>query len=189
MKIVPLNESHVRKVVALHRATRPWCYRGKDAKAVLGAFYDAYANRDYTVGTAALLEGGSVVGVICGTTDLEGPARWLRRRRRWRSFWPRLAGGADMALGGWKAAALAGAPAGAARPGYLLAAVTADGLADADVASAFSAFGAAMASRGAACICAPTAAPDERLVKVGFELARGGPASADNGFVVYVRRL
>jgi hypothetical protein len=120
LKIVPLNQSHAGKVAALHRATRPWCYRGKDAKAVLRAFYDAYANRDYTVGTVAVEEGG-VVAAACGTTDLEGPARWLKRRRRWRSLWPRLVGGADMALGGWNAAALARVPAGAARPGYLLA--------------------------------------------------------------------
>lgn len=188
MTIVPLDQSHVRDVVALHRATRPWCYRGKDAEVVLRAFYDAYANRDYTVGTAAFEEGG-VVAVVCGTTDLEGPARWLRQRRRWRSLWPRLVGGAEMALGGWDAGALARVSAGTARPGYLLAAATADGLTEVDVADAFAAFAAAMASRGAGHICAPTATPDERLVKVGFELACGGSTGAENGFAFYVKRL
>ena len=188
MNVVPLNGSHLAGIVALHRATRPWCYRGKDAKGVLRAFYDAYANRDYTVGTVAVEEGG-VVAAACGTTDLEGPARWLRRRRRWRSLWPRLVGGADMALGGWDGAALARASAGFGRPGYLLAAATAGGLTDADVADVFAAFAAAMASRGAACICAPTATADERLVKAGFELGRGGSTGTEDGFVFYVRLL
>lgn len=188
MKIAPLNGSHVRRVVALHRETRPWCYRGKEAGVVLRAFYDAYANRDYTVGTAAF-DGSTVVAVICGATDLEGPARWLRQRRRWRSLWPRLVGGAEMALGGWDGAALARASAGTARPGYLLAAATGDGLTEVDVAEAFAAFAAAVASRGAGVICAPTATPDGRLLNVGFELARGGATDAEQGFAFYVKRL
>ena len=99
MITVPLNRSHLKGAVGLHRASRPWCYRGKDAAFVLRAFYDACANRDHTVGTAGL-EGEEVVGVACGTTDPAAPAAWLRKRRPWRSLAARVAGGADMALGG-----------------------------------------------------------------------------------------
>jgi hypothetical protein len=160
------------------------CYRGKAAKTVLRAFYDAYANRDFTVGTVALEE-GDVVGVMCGATDRAGPARWLRQRRRWRSFWPRLAGGGDMALGGWDAATLARAAEGFERPAYLVAAA-AGGLAGGDLAVLSDGFTAAVASRGATHIVAPATAPDERLERAGFE-----PAGAEGGgaLVVYVKKL
>lgn len=185
MKTFPLNGAHVRGVVALHRATRAWCYRGKAAKTVLRTFYDAYANRDFTVGTVALEE-EDVVGVMCGATDRAGPARWLRQRRRWRSFWPRLAGGADMALGGWDGGTLARAAEGFERPVYLVAAATAEGLAGDGLAALSDAFTAAVASRGATHIVAPAAAPDERLERAGFE-----PAGAEGGgaLVIYVKKL
>ncbi len=188
MKVVPLNRSHLRGAVELHRSTRPWCYRGKNARCVLRAFYDAYANRDYTVGTAAS-EGGSVVGVACGTTDLAAPARWLARRRRWRSLCARVTGGADMALGGWDAAALARASADARRPGYLLGAATADALSEDDVGATFDVFAASFASRGVSRVFAPAAAPDERLARVGFELVSGEPVPNGNGFLLYARVL
>jgi hypothetical protein len=184
LKTMPLNRAHVRRAVALHRATRPWCYRGKTARSVLRAFYDAYANRDFTVGTAAL-EGEDIVGVMCGATDPAGPARWLRRRRRWRSFWPRLAGGPDMALGGWDAAVLTGAAEGCERPVYLVAAATSEDLTEDGLAALRGAFAAAAASRGAAYIVAPAAAPDERLELAGFEKLDGGV----EGLVIYVRKL
>lgn len=186
MKTVPLNRSHLKGAVELHRAARPWCYRGRDAAYVLRAFYDAYANRDYTVGTAGL-EGGRVAGVACGTTNPAGPAEWLRRRRPWRSWAARVAGGTGMALGGWGREVFADAEA-QGRVAYLLAAVTAEGLSEGDVATLFDFFAAAAASRGASRIYAPAAAPDERLLKVGFEPAEGF-ASREGAPLLYVRGL
>jgi hypothetical protein len=188
LKVVPLNRSHLRGAVELHRSTRPWCYRGKNARRVLRAFYDAYANRDYTAGTAAL-EGASVVGVACGTTDLAAPARWLARRRPWRSLCARVTGGADVALGGWDAAALARASADTPRPGYLLAAATADALSEDDVGAMFDAFAASLASRGVSRVFAPAPAPDERLARVGFKLLSGEPVPNGDGFFLYARAL
>lgn len=185
---MPLNRSHLRGAVELHRSTRPWCYRGKNARRVLRAFYDAYANRDYTVGTAAL-EGASVVGVACGTTDLAAAARWLAGRRPWRSLCARMAGGADMASGGWDAGALARASADTRRPGYLLAAATADALSEDDVGAIFDAFAASLASRGVSRVFAPAAAPEERFLRVGFELVSGEPVPDGNGFMLYARAL
>ncbi|HUV87157.1 MAG TPA: hypothetical protein VMX79_08595 [bacterium] len=186
MKTLPLNRAHVKGAVALHRATRPWCYRGKTARSVLRAFYDAYANRDFTVGTVALEEEG-VAGVMCGATDPAGPARWLRRRRRWRSLRPRLVGGADMALGGWDAVTLARAAEGLERPSYLVAAATAEELTEDGLAALSDAFAAATASRGATHIVAPSAAPDERLAIAGFETVKADIAG--EGFALYVRKL
>jgi hypothetical protein len=185
LKTLPLNRAHVKGAVALHRATRPWCYRGKTGRGVLRAFYDAYANRDFTVGTVALEDG--VAGVMCGATDPAGAARWLRRRKRWRSLWPRLAGGADMALGGWDAATLARAAEGLERPAYLVAAATAEELAEDSLAALGDAFAAATASRGATHIVAPSAAPDERLATAGFETVKAD--TAGEGFALYVRIL
>jgi hypothetical protein len=188
LKIVPLNRSHLRGAVELHRSTRPWCYRGKNARCVLRAFYDAYANRDCTVGTAAL-EGASVVGVACGTTNAAAPARWLAGRRRWRSLCARITGGADMASGGWDAAALARASADVRRPGYFVAAVTADALNENDVGAIFDVFAASLASRGVSRVFAPAAAPDERLALVGFELVSSEPVPNGDGFFLYARAL
>jgi hypothetical protein len=188
LKVVPLNRSHLRGAVELHRSTRPWCYRGKNARRVLRAFYDAYANRDYTVGTAAL-EGASVVGVACGTTDLAAPARWLAGRRPWRSLCARMTGGADMASGGWDAAALARASADARRPGYFVAAATADALGEDDIGAIFDAFAASLASRGVSRVFAPAAAPDERLARVGFEMVSGERVPSGDGFFLYARAL
>ena len=186
MITVPLNRSHLKGAVGLHRASRPWCYRGKDAAFVLRAFYDACANRDHTVGTAGL-EGEEVVGVACGTTDPAAPAAWLRKRRPWRSLAARVAGGADMALGGWNREVFADAGA-QGRSAYLLAAVTAEGLSEGDVATMFDFFAAAASSRGASRIYAPAAAPDERLLKVGFEPTEGS-ASREGAPLLYVRGL
>jgi hypothetical protein len=184
LNVVPLNRAHLEGAVALHRATRPLCYRGKTGRAVLRAFYDAYANRDFTVGTAALEE-AEVVGVMCGTTDPTGPARWLWRRRRWRSLWPRLAGGAKMALGGWDVATLAQAAGDIERPAFLLAAAV-EQPAEEGWAALTGAFAAAAASRGATHVVAPSGAPDERLIEAGFERA----GERGNGLLVaYVRRL
>ncbi len=185
---MPLNRSHLRGAVELHRSSRPWCYRGKNTRRVLHAFYDAYANRDYTVGTAAL-EGASVVGVACGTTDVAAPAHWLARRRRWRSLYARLTGGADIASGGWGAAALARASADTRRPGYLLAAATADALSDDDVGAIFDAFAASLASRGVSRVFAPAAAPEERFLKVGFDLVSSEQIPNGDGFFLYARAL
>lgn len=186
MITVPLNRSHLKGAVELHRASRAWCYRGKDAAFVLRSFYDAYANRDFTVGTAGL-EGTRVVGVVCGATDPAAPVEWLKRRRPWRSLGARLFGGSDMALGGWAPDALAGA-GGGGRAVHLLAAATADGLGDDDVASLFDHFAAAASSRGAGRIVAPAEAPDERLLKVGFE-AFEGVASGEGPQLLYLREL
>lgn len=186
MKIVPLSRAHLKGAVKLHRSSRPWCYRGKNAACVLRAFYDACANRDYTVGTVAL-EAGKVVGVMCGATDPTAPAEWLRRRRPWRSFGARLLGGPNMARGGWEREVLEAA--GAEGPSvYLLAAVTAEGTSADDVATLFDFFAAAAASRGARRVVAPAAAPDERLRRVGFD-----PAAAfdprEGAPLLYVRSI
>jgi len=183
---VPLNRSHLKGAVELHRAAKAYCYRGKDARYVLRAFYDAYANRDYTVGTAGL-EGERVVGVACGTTDLAAPGEWLRRRRPWRSLPARLAGGENMARGGWgnEFPADAGAQG---RPVYLLSAVAAEALSDEDIANLFGNFAAAAASRGADRIFAPAVAADDRLLQVGFEQAEG-LASGEGVPLLYVRGL
>ena len=186
MKTVPLNRSHIRGAVELHRAARPWCYRGKNAAFVLRAFYDACANRDFTVGTAAL-EGKKVVGVVCGATDLAAPAAWLKSRRPWRSFGARLFGGPDTALGGWAPDALA-TDIREGRPIFLLAATTADGLNEGDIEKLFDAFAAAASSRGARRIVAPASAPDERLLKVGFETVEGLFSGEDTP-LLYVREL
>ena len=186
MKTVPLNRSHLKGAVELHRAARPWCYRGGNARYVLRAFYDAYANRDYTVGTAGL-EGKEVVGLACGTTDAAAPAEWLKRRRPWRSLAARVAGGANMALGGWNREVFTAAEA-QGRAAYLLAAVAAEGLSEGEVATMFDYFAAAASSRGASRIYAPAAAPDERLQKVGFEPAEGF-ASREGAPLLYVRGL
>jgi hypothetical protein len=183
---VPLNRSHIRGAVELHRASRPWCYRGKKASYVLRAFYDAYANRDFTVGTAGL-ESKKVVGVVCGATDLGAPAAWLKSRRPWRSLAARAAGGANMALGGWSPDALAGVK-NEGRPIYLLAAVTGDDLGDDAVGTLFDTFAAAASSRGASSIFAPAPAPDERLLKVGFEAVEG-VTSGESAQLLYVRKL
>jgi hypothetical protein len=185
LEVVPLNRAHLEGAVALHRATRPLCYRGQTGKAVLRAFYDAYANRDFPVGTAAL-EGGEIVGVMCGATDPTGPARWLRRRRRWRSLCPRLAGGANMALGGWDVAALAQAAGDIERPAFIIAATSAGKAAREVLAALTGAFAAAAASRGATHVVAPSGAPDERLIEAGFERA----GARGNGLLVaYVKKL
>ena len=186
MITVPLNRSHIRGAAELHRASRPWCYRGKDAAYVLRAFYDAYANRDFTVGTAGL-DGKKVVGVACGATDLGAAAAWLKSRRPWRSLGARLFGGSDMALGGWAPDALAEA-GGEGRTVHLLAAATADDSGDDDVASLFDHFAAAASSRGAGRIVAPAEAPDERLLKVGFETVEGLVSGEDTS-LLYVRKL
>lgn len=186
MITVPLNRSHIRGAVELHRASRPWCYRGKNAAFVLRAFYDACANRDFTVGTAAL-EGKKVVGVVCGATDLAAPAAWLKSRRYWRSLGARVFGGPDMALGGWTPEALAGA-AREARAVFLLAATAAEGLGDDDVTSLFDHFAAAASSRGARRIIAPARAPDESLLKLGFETVEG-LSSKEGASLFYVRKL
>jgi hypothetical protein len=179
-----LNRAYVKGAVELHRATRPWCYRGKAGRGVLRAFYDAYANRDFTVGTVALEDG--VTGVMCAATDPEGAALWLSRRKRWRSLWPRLTGGADMALGGWDAATLAQAAEGFYRPAFLVAAATAENVTGDGLAALGDAFAAATASRGVTHIVAPSAAADERLGFAGFEKMEGG---VPEGFAFYVRRL
>jgi hypothetical protein len=186
LQTLPLNRAYVKGAVALHRATRPWCYRGKAGRGVLRAFYDAYANRDFTVGTVAV-EKGDVAAVMCGATDLAGAAWWLSRRRRCRALWPRLVGGADMALGGWDAATLAGAAEGLERPAYLVAAATAEDVTEEGLAAVGGAFAAAAASRGITHVVAPSGAPDERLGLAGFEkLAAGGTPEE---FVFYVRKL
>lgn len=186
MKTLPLNRAYVKGAVTLHRTTRPWCYRGKAGRGVLRAFYDAYANRDFTVGTVALDE-ERVAGVMCGATDPAGAARWLSRRKRWRFLWPRLMGGADMALGGWDAATLVRAAEGLERPAYLVAAATAEDLTEDGLAALGDAFAAATASRGATHIVAPSAAPDERLERAGFEKTDAG--GIPEGFAFYVRKL
>jgi hypothetical protein len=185
LNVVPLNRAHVVEAVALHRATRPWCYRGKTGRAVLGAFYDAYANRDFTVGTVALEE-GQVVGVMCGATDPTGPARWLRERRRWRSLCSWLAGGVNVALGGWDVGALARAAGDIERPAFLVSAAMTEKAAKEGLTALSGAFAAAAASRGATHIVAPSAAPDERLVEAGFE---PGAAPGNGSLVAYVRGL
>jgi len=183
---VPLNRSHLKGAVELHRATRPWCYRGKDAAFVLRAFYDAYANRDHTVGTAGL-EGEKVVAVACGATDPAAPAEWLKKRRPWRSLAARVAGGANMALGGWSREDIADAEA-QGRAVFLLAAAAAEDLSEGDVGTLFDTFAAAASSRGASRVYAPAAAPDERLLKVGFETVEGF-ASREGAPIRYVRKL
>lgn len=186
MITVPLNRSHLKGAVGLHRASRPWCYRGKDAAFVLRAFYDACANRDYTVGTAGL-EGKEVVGVVCGTTAAAAPAAWLKKRRPWRSLAARVAGGADMALGGWNREVFADAE-GQGRAVFLLAAAAAEGLSEEDAGDMFDFFAAAASSRGASHVYAPAAAPDERLLKVRFEPVEGF-ASREGAPLLYVRGL
>jgi hypothetical protein len=183
---VPLNRSHIRGAVELHRASRPWCYRGKKASYVLRAFYDAYANRDFTVGTAGL-ESKKVVGVVCGATDLGAPAAWLKSRRPWRSLAARAAGGANMALGGWSREDFAEAEAGS-RAVFLIAAVAAEGSGEGDWGTMFDTFAAAASSRGASSIFAPAPAPDERLLKVGFEAVEG-VTSGESAQLLYVRKL
>jgi hypothetical protein len=181
---VPLNRSHLKGAVELHRASRPWCYRGKNAAFVLRAFYDAYANRDFTVGTAGL-EGKKVVGVVCGATDLAAPAEWLKARRPWRSLGARVFGGAKMALGGWSREDFAEAEAGS-RAVFLIAAVAAEGSGEGDWGTMFDTFAAAASSRGASRIVAP--APDERLLAAGFETVEG-LASGEDTPLLYVRKL
>lgn len=186
MITVPLNRSHIRGAVELHRASRPWCYRGKDAAFVLRAFYDACANRDFTVGTAGL-EGKKVVGLACGATDFAAPAAWLKGRRPWRSLAARAAGGANMVLGGWSREDFAGAETGG-RAVFLLAAVTAEGLSAGDVGTIFDTFAAAASSRGASIIYAPAPALDERLLEVDFEPVEGF-ASREGAPLLYARKL
>jgi hypothetical protein len=187
MRLVPLNRSHLGGAAALHRDGLVWGYRGKRGKGVLRRFYDAYANRDYSVGTAAL-EGAEVVGVVCGTTDPGAPAKWLKRRRPWRSLGPRLFGGADMATAGWNPAALAGAGI-EGRPVYLIAAaVAADAGAD-DLKALMDGFEAAAASRGATHIVVPAESEDEDWPFFGFDVRQAERVEGETALFFRIKAL
>jgi len=171
IKVVPLDRSHVRAAAALHRGASARCYRGKATPGVLRWFYDACANRDYTLAAAAL-EDGRLVAAACGATRPEAGEAWLARRRRWRALWGRMAGGRDLARGGWPAATLAASAAGEGRAAYLLALV---GAAE-RLPSLVDAIAAAAASHGATVLVAPALAPDDTFITWGFEAAAGsGP--------------
>jgi hypothetical protein len=184
VEVVPLNKAHVAGAVALHRSVRPRCYRGKNAPAVLRAFYGAYANRDYTVGTAAVAEGGEVVAVVCGVTRPEAPARWLRRRRPWRSLAARAFGGAAMATGGWPAGVLDAWTEEEETAIVILSAAWREDVNADEVRKVFEYFEAASASRGAGSACAPSTRPEEGWEDLGYALRR----EAD-GVVRYVKRI
>ncbi|UCH78372.1 MAG: hypothetical protein JSU81_00015 [Candidatus Coatesbacteria bacterium] len=172
MEVVPLNKSHVAGAVALHRSSRPRCYRGKNARAVLRSFYEAYANHDYTVGTAAVAEGEEIVAVVCGTTRPEAPAQWLKERRPWRSLAARTFGGAAMATGGWPVEVLSRWVEEEKPVIFVLSAVWREDLGADQVRKVFEYFGAASASRGAALLCAPSLRPEEGWEELGYASRR-----------------
>jgi len=158
------------------------CYRGSVAPGALYWFYDACANRDFTVGVCALGEGREVLAVACGATSAEGGVGWLRRRRRWRSLIARL-GNRDLALGGWPGDLLTSL-ADKGRTGYLLSLVASPALAADGVQGVFGVFAAAMASHGVGMLCAPSPKADARLEDLGFRPA-GGPRKERYEFFVY----
>lgn len=168
MEVVPLNRSHVAGAVALHRKVKPRCYRGKSSPAVLRAFYEAYANRDYTVGTAAVAEGGEVVAVVCGTTRPEAPEQWLRRRRPWRSLAARILGGAAMATGGWPVEILNQWGEREKAAVFVVSAVWPENRGADQVRTIFEYFEAASASRGAGSVVAPSLGPEEKWEELGY---------------------
>jgi len=170
VEVVPLNRSHVAGAVALHRSSRPRCYRGKNAPVVLRSFYEAYANHDYTVGTAAVAEGGEIVAVVCGTTRPEAPAQWLRERRPWRSLAARTLGGAAMATGGWPVEVLKRSVEEEKPVIFVLSAVWREDLGADQVRKVFEYFEAASASRGAASVLTPSLGPEEGWEELGFNL-------------------
>jgi hypothetical protein len=187
MRLVALNRSHLRGAAELHGEGRVWCYRGKGGRGVLKRFYDAYANRDFTVGTAGL-EGSEVVGVICGTTDAGAPLEWLKRRRPWRSPGPRLFGGAHMPTGGWAPAVLEGAGI-EGRPVYLLAAAAAPCVGDNDLKALMAGFEAAAASRGATHVVVPAAKEDEDWSFDGFDVKAAETGEGETAFFFRVKAL
>lgn len=182
LKIVPLDRSHVRRAVALHRATRPWAYRGKTNAGVLFWFYDACANRDYTAAAVALDE-HKIVGAACAATNVEAGAPWLGRRRRWRSLLTRLLAGRDLARGGWPKEVLKGA-AGELRAAFVLSFAALPGVNAADRKVLMDTLAAVASSRGAVTLIVPAAAEDENWAALGF-----GPPISNDGVRFYSRAL
>jgi hypothetical protein len=168
LKVVPLNGSHVRGAVNLHRAAGARCYRGPASPAVLRAFYDAYANRDGAVGTAALAA-GDVAAVICGALTAGGPAAWLSRRRRWRALRARLAAGPDLARGGWPVEVLRAAAAGDVNEAFVVSFAAAAEVAAGDIVTLFETFAAAAASHGNGVLAALCEEKTELFEAAGFD--------------------
>ena len=155
MKVVPLDRSHVRGAAALHRRGRVWFYRGKAAPCVLRAFYDGYANRDYTLGAVAVTE-GNVVAAACAATRADGARRWIRARRPWRSLCARIVGGRDMTQGGIGADYFSAAGADG-KPAFLVSLAAAPGVEGDALVQLLDHLAAAAASRGVCRLWAPAA--------------------------------
>jgi len=155
VKVVPLDRSHVRGAAALHRRGRVWFYRGKGAPCVLRTFYDAYANRDYTLGAVAVAE-GEVIAAACAATRADGARRWIRARRPWRSLCARIAGGREMATGGLGADYF-DAVETEGKPAFLVSLAAAPGVEGDALVQLLDRLAAAAASRGARWLWAPAA--------------------------------
>jgi hypothetical protein len=168
VKIVPLDRSHVKGAAALHPNGVVWFYRGPADRAVLEWFYDAYANRDFTLGAAAV-EGRDVLAAAVACTDLEGAAAWLLSRRRCRSAAARRRGGPEMTRGGIPVGVFTGVTGAGGKAAFFISAVLRRDVAPAVSGDLLKYLAAAAASRGATTLYAPGQGASAELASFGFE--------------------
>lgn len=173
MKIVPFDRSHVKKAVALHQTGAAWFYAGKASAGVLKAFYDGYANRDYTLATAAM-EGERLLAAACAATDFEKAANWFNRRHIWRDLGARLAAGPSLSRGGYDPAAFAAAAGYEGKKAYVVALVTAKDVEDAVYSELAKYLSTAAASRGVCYLFAASAYAPPDTGPIGFQGIAGG---------------
>lgn len=173
MKIVPFDRSHVRRAVALHRGGTAWFYAGKKSATVLTAFYDGYANRDYTFATAAV-DGDRLMAAACAATDFENAAFWFNKRRIWRDLGARLSAGAGLCRGGYAPETFAAAASSEGKKAYVVGLITAEDVDGAVCEEVFKYLMSAAASRGINYLIAAATYAPPGVAGLGFKPAAGG---------------
>lgn len=173
MKTVPFDRSHIKKAVVLHQNGAAWFYAGKTSAGALKAFYDGYANRDYTL-AVAVVEGERLLAAACAATDFEKAAYWFNRRRIWRDLGARLAAGPNLSRGGYDPATFEAAAGYEGKKAYVVALLAAKDAEDTVYSEVVRYLSTAAASRGVRYLFAASAYAPADTGPIGFQSTAGG---------------